>query len=214
MRIHSGEKPFSCDICLRGFVQASGLRVHMRDQHTTIRQFVCPHPQCQGLAYKRKHRLQVHLADIHGAPRKYPCMKCNRGYNCKRLLEDHIRSVHSKETPWTCSYCGKSYSRSVKWKNAQKLYVKVNKKHGHWLLIYGSPVFLHTYWTRYYYSSSNTVNQLNFATALILQISVWQRQTCHISKVCDHVLSTYNFSLSCKLLPNNNVIDVYIANSI
>ena len=68
LRTHSGESPFSCNICQRNFRQKSGLNSHMKQIHDNIKPFMCPHSECHH-KFKRKAHLDSHIASYHGAPR-------------------------------------------------------------------------------------------------------------------------------------------------
>ncbi|GIZ02134.1 hypothetical protein CEXT_484491 [Caerostris extrusa] len=42
IRIHTGEEPYQCTVCMKGFKQKCNLNSHMRN-HTGDRPFGCPH---------------------------------------------------------------------------------------------------------------------------------------------------------------------------
>uniref|UniRef100_A0A3B3Z7C8 C2H2-type domain-containing protein n=1 Tax=Periophthalmus magnuspinnatus TaxID=409849 RepID=A0A3B3Z7C8_9GOBI len=115
------EKPLSCSICDKGFTQSRDLKRHMLS-HTDEKNFDCP--ECGG-KFKHKHNLIRHISVIHKAEKPYPCPMCDKAFAQKHDFMTHMRT-HSGEKPFTCNVCTRSFGA----KGTLRTHMKVHKKTG------------------------------------------------------------------------------------
>ena len=82
MRIHTGEKPFTCTFCDQRFTQKSNLNSHMKTHTCTI---------CKS-GYGN---LKAHM-ERHAAEKPFACAVCKEGFSQKYLLRRH-EATHTGE---------------------------------------------------------------------------------------------------------------------
>ena len=148
MTVHTGEKPFTCNICMKGFGRQDKLNRHMQI-HSGYKPFQCaacdykaidkytlkkhmrvhtderPY-HCQICPYRSKDasQLTVHLR-IHTGDTPFACRfkDCSAAFKTNSDLKRHIRT-HTGETPYKCDYC----DHRVKIKSNLKAHIRVNHR--------------------------------------------------------------------------------------
>ena len=120
MQIHTGYKPFSCAACDYKAVDRCTLKKHMR-VHTDERPY-----HCQICPYKSKDssQLTVHLR-THTGDSPFACQQkgCLATFKTNSDLTRHIRT-HTGEKPYKCDYC----EHRVKIKSNLKAHIRVNHR--------------------------------------------------------------------------------------
>ncbi|XP_006866128.1 PREDICTED: zinc finger protein 613-like [Chrysochloris asiatica] len=102
--METGEEPWSCSDCGKGFSQKTRFISHQRF-HTGKTPFVCT--EC-GKLCSHKSGLINHQR-IHTGEKPYICSECGKAFRDKSCLNRH-RRTHTGEKPYGCSDCGKAFS--------------------------------------------------------------------------------------------------------
>jgi len=90
MRLHSGDKPYKCELCGRHFRQWGDLKYHCISIHTEEKQYQCEY--C-GKDFARKYSLIVHRR-IHTGEKNYKCEFCGKTFRASSYLQNH-RRIHT-----------------------------------------------------------------------------------------------------------------------
>jgi stress-induced morphogen len=105
-RIHTGDTPFSCGVCNKTFVDSSDLTRHRR-VHTGEKPYSCD-------VCDKSFTTSSHLAShrrIHTGEKPFSCDVCHKSFATSSSLTSH-RRTHTGEKPYSCDVCNKTFARS------------------------------------------------------------------------------------------------------
>ncbi|XP_075038683.1 zinc finger and BTB domain-containing protein 41 [Mixophyes fleayi] len=135
-RVHTGEKPFECDICNLRYSTKSNLTVHRKrhNSETEIPRKEHKCPFCSKLHASRK-TLVKHVKRFHAENAQefltikriksegWKCDICNKSFTRRPHLEEHM-ILHSQDKPFKCTYCDEQFkSRFKRLKHQEKYHL-------------------------------------------------------------------------------------------
>ncbi|XP_077275207.1 uncharacterized protein LOC143904411 isoform X3 [Temnothorax americanus] len=104
LRIHTGERLFTCHLCGKRFRVNQGLARHLKETHAGIKNVPC---DLCGRMFSTRRNVEDHRR-IHTGERPYVCNVCGKTFKQKASLFVHNRT-HTDVFPFKCSYCGQTF---------------------------------------------------------------------------------------------------------
>lgn len=107
LQLHTGAKPYECQICGYGFIQKTDLQRHLAT-HVDELNFTCDVPGC-GKMFRTKRSVRSHQTLVHCNSGAFPCPRCGKVFKTSSSLRIHLRKFHDKDYDYRCDYCGRGF---------------------------------------------------------------------------------------------------------